>query len=156
MKHTSDELKSIREPKDAETESWWWTIWATHNANDATIQETAQTFGTDRTTAWRAIAWCSRELKDGRGAAECIEGQIYTKKQRLREVRKMRAECMGNKDHTPALGYLREERELEHDIAELEGAKRLLVSIEHTGPGGKELTITIIPPAAETVAPNGD
>jgi len=63
---------------------------------------------------------------------------------------------MGNKDHTPALGYLREEREIEHDIAELEGAKRLLVSIEHTGPGGKELTITIIPPAAETVAPNGD
>lgn len=27
---------------------------------------------------------------------------------------------------------------------------------EVSGPGGKELTITIIPPAAETVAPNGD
>ena len=121
MRMVKEEVTSLREPADAETEKLWWSIWATHVANDAIITETAQTFAISRSKAWHAIRWCAEQLRDGRATEAVSEAVAYAKRLRLRAVRLQREDCWKTQEHQFAIGYLKEERELENEIAAIEG-----------------------------------
>lgn len=145
-----EDCTAVREPGDANEEQLWWSIWATHYANDATVTETAQTFSLSRTKVWRAVTWCARELSHGRATEATREGLAYQKRIRIREVRKAREVTMKEAAHIPAQGYLREERELENEIASLEGVAVTKANIELTGAGGGAIRTELdIPPNGE-------
>jgi len=126
--------RSSLNPKRKETEERYWSVWATHVENHSTLPETARTFGyASVSQVCRILKWCARQLQTDT-PLEVTEGQVWNKLKRLRAIQPKREQVMGEDNHQAAIGYLREERELENDIAKLQGAVRELIQL--TGPNG--------------------
>lgn len=89
----------------------------------------------------RILKWCAKQLEQD--PVEVVQGQVWNKLRRLRAIQPKREQTMGEDNHQAAIGYLREERELENDIAKLQGAERHLVEL--TGPNGGPLQVAPIP-----------
>ncbi len=128
-------------PRNEETKAKYWTVWATHVENHSTLVQTAQTFGYSIGQVCRITKWCAKQLQQD--PVEVVQGQVWNKLRRLRAIQPKREQVMGEDNHQAAIGYLREERELENDIAKLQGAERHL--LELTGANGGPLQVQTIP-----------
>lgn len=117
-------------PRKPETITQYWTVWATHVENHSTLVQTANACGYSVGQVCRILKWCAKQL--AQDPVEIVQGQVWNKLRRLRAIQPKREQVMGEDNHQAAIGYLREERELENDIAKLQGAERHLVELTGT------------------------